>query len=71
MQGEARTYAASVGLGADGTNLDPVVAEFGSAMQELRIVVDGVYDYVDVAVVIEIAEGAAASGHGIGDSGPA
>src|SRR5580698_4954889 len=46
---EACSDAASVGFGADDANLDPIVVEFGTAPQELRIAVDGVYDNVDVA----------------------
>ena len=65
---DARADAAAVGLGADGPHFNPVVGEFGVATKKLREVVYRVDDNVDVAVVVEVAEGAAAACGRIGDS---
>ena len=57
---DARSDGAAIRLGADALYLDPVVVEFRIAADELRRSVDGVDDEIDVAIVVEIAEGATA-----------
>src|SRR5246127_3197547 len=66
---DARTDAASIGFCADGFDLDPVVAGVGIAAQKLGKIVDGVYEQVEITVVVEVTEGAAASGDGNGNTG--
>src|SRR6266481_711935 len=65
---DARADAAAIGFCADGFYFDPIVAGAGVAAQKLRVIVDGVDDDVKIAVVVEIAEGAAARGDGDGDA---
>src|SRR5882762_868560 len=65
---DARADAAAIGFCADGFNFDPIVAGARVAAKELRVIVDGVDDDVEIAVVVEIAEGAAARGDGDGDA---
>src|SRR5271157_1045947 len=67
---QAGADSATVRLRPNGPNLDPIVVEFGVAAQELRAVVDGVNDDVNVAVVVEIAEGRAARRSRLGDARP-
>jgi len=66
---EARADAAAIGFCADGFDFDPVVAGARIAAEELGEIVDSVDDDVEVAVIVEVAEGAAARGHGRGDAG--
>src|SRR5271155_3609743 len=49
-------------------DFDPVALPFGIAAEQLRQGIDAVDDDVDVSVVIVIAEGTSARGHGGGDS---
>src|SRR6267378_811085 len=65
---DARADAAAIGFRADGFDLDPIVAGARIAAQQLGKIVDGVDDNVEVAVIVEIAEGAAARGDGSGDA---
>src|SRR5207245_1526559 len=58
---DARADAAAIGFRADGFDFDPVVGGAGIATQQLRKIVDGVDDDVEVAVIVEVAEGASRS----------
>src|SRR2546425_10566760 len=66
---EARADGAAVGLHADQLDLQPIVLRRQIAAEKLRIIVDGVDYDVEIAVIVEIAEGAAARGDGNGDAG--
>src|SRR2546425_7120298 len=66
---EARADGAAVGLHADQLDLEPIVLRREIAAEKLGIIVDGIDDDVEVAVIVEIAEGAAARGDGNGDAG--
>src|SRR6266566_9546884 len=66
---EARANGAAVGLYADQLDLQPIVLRREIAAEKLRIIVDGVDDDVEVAVIVEIAEGGAARSNGNGDAG--
>src|SRR5439155_1759819 len=66
---DARADAAAIGFRADGFDFDPVVGGAGIATQQLRKIVDGVDDDVEVAVIVEVAEGASARGDRRGNSG--
>src|SRR5437660_3531025 len=66
---DARADAAAIGFCANGFDFDPVVCGAGIAAQKLRKIVDGVDDHVEVAVIVEVAESAAARSDGHGDSG--
>src|SRR5438309_1314801 len=64
----ARADAAAIGFRADGFDFDPVVGGAGIATKQLRKIVDGVDDDVEVAVIVEVAEGASARGDRRGNS---
>src|SRR5207245_1141665 len=66
---DARADAAAIGFRADGFDFDPVVGGAGIATQQLRKIVDGIDDDVEVAVIVEVAEGASARGDRRGNSG--
>jgi len=66
---EPRTDAAAIGFRADGLDFEPVVAGARIAAQELRKVVDGIDNDVEVAVVVEVAESAATRGDRSGNAG--
>src|SRR5213593_2088905 len=66
---EARADAAAVGLHADQLDLEPIVLRRQIAAEKLGIIVDGIDYDVEVAVIVEIAEGAAARSNGNGDAG--
>ena len=65
----SRADAGAVGFCADGADLDPVAVERWSRSGELGHGVDAVDDYVEVAVVVVVSEGAAAGGDGSGHAG--
>ena len=67
---QARADPATIRFRANGAHLDPVVIQLRIATQELGIVVDRVDDHVDVAIVVEVAEGTASGCNWIGDPGP-
>jgi len=48
--------SAAVRFCSNRANLDPVVIQFQIAAQQLWIVVDGIHDHVDVAIVIKVAK---------------
>ena len=62
---------AAIGFGAHGANLDPVAASGGVATKKLWKMVDAVDDDVDIAVVVEVAEGSSAGGSSVGYAGAA
>src|SRR3989442_370190 len=64
----ARADAAAIRFGADGFDFDPIVARTRVATQKLRVIVDGVDHHVEVAVIVKVAEGAAARRDRGGDS---
>src|SRR6266851_5470037 len=66
---DACADAAAIGFCADGFDFDPIVAGARIAAQKLGKIVDGVDDDVEIAVVVEVAEGAAARGDGRRDAG--
>src|SRR5260370_25730021 len=57
---QARADAAAIGFRADRAHLDPVEPMRGIAAQQLRIIVHRVHHHIDVAVIVEITEGAPA-----------
>src|SRR5690349_14299139 len=67
--GDAGADAAAVGFRADRADFDPIVFVRGVATDELRRSVDAIDDEVEVAVVVEVAEGAAARRRWDGDAG--
>src|SRR6185369_13905899 len=56
---QACADAAAIGFHPDRAHLEPVASVGHVAADELRIVVDGVHHHIHVAVVVEIAKGAA------------
>src|SRR5438128_2542082 len=58
----------TVRLRSDCLHLDPVILESAVAAKQLWYVVDTVHHDVQVAVIIKITNGAAASGNGLQDS---
>src|SRR6266849_10913793 len=67
---DACADAAAIGFRADGFDFDPIVAGARIAAQKLGKIVDGVDDDIEVAVVVEVAEGAPARGDRRGDARP-
>src|SRR5229473_3114309 len=67
---DACADAAAIGFCADGFDFDPIVAGARIAAQKLGKIVDGVDDDIEVAVIVEVAEGAAARGDRRGDARP-
>src|SRR5256885_8104868 len=61
---DAGTDAAAVGFCANGADFDPIVFVSGVAADELRRSVDAIDDEVEIAVIVEIAEGTTARGGG-------
>ena len=66
---DASAYAAAVGFCANRADFDPIVFVGGVAADELWRSVDAIDDEVEIAVVVEIAEGTAARGGGSRNSG--
>src|SRR2546430_17251714 len=66
---DAGTDAAAVGFCANRADFDPIVFVGGVAADELWRSVDAIDDEVEIAVVVEIAEGTAARGGGGRKSG--
>src|SRR5229473_2372588 len=66
---DACADAAAIGFCADGFDFDPIVAGARIAAQKLGKIVDGVDDDVEVAVIVKVAEGAAARGDRHRDTG--
>src|SRR5579863_10189098 len=64
---DAGSDAAAVGLGANGSNLDPIIFQRRVTAKKLGKIVDAIDHDVDVAVVVEIAEGSAARRRRSGD----
>src|SRR5256885_328471 len=61
---DAGAYAAAIGFCADGADFDPIVFVGGVAADELWRSVDAIDDEVEIAVIVEVAEGTAARGGG-------
>src|SRR6267378_5750119 len=66
---DACADAAAIGFRANGLDFDPIVGGARVAPQKLGKIVNGVDDDVEIAVVIKVAEGTAARGDRLGDSG--
>jgi len=67
---QTRTYAAAIRLCADGLDLDPIITRGRITAQELRGTIHRVHHNVNIAIVVEVSNGAAAGRTGSGDSRP-
>src|SRR5205814_3077931 len=65
---DARADTAAIGFCANGFDFDPVIRGARIATQKLGKSIDGVDDDVEVAVIVEVAESAAARSDRSGDS---
>src|SRR5262245_20268053 len=61
----------AIRLHSNGLHLEPVILRRLVATQELRNVIDAVHEHINVAVVVEIAEGAATPGDLFQNTSPA
>ena len=68
---QTRSDSAAIRFGADGSNLYPILGDRRIAPQQLRVIVDCVHDYVNIAIIVEIAECAAPRSRGPGNAGAA
>ena len=66
---QACSDSSAIGLRADGAHFEPVVAGTQVAAHELRVIVHGVDDDVQIAIVVEVAKSATARGDRIGNGG--
>src|SRR5579864_4772290 len=65
---QACSDSSAIGLRANSAHFEPVVAGTQVAAHELRVIVHGVDDDVQVAIIVKVAKSATARGDGIGNS---
>src|SRR5262245_43112918 len=65
-----RSDTRAIRLHPNGLHLEPVILRGLVAAQELRNIINAVHEHINVAVVVEIAEGATAPGDLFQNAGP-
>src|SRR4051812_14191731 len=64
------TDARPIALDTDCLDLDPMILKGAVATKELRIIIDAIHNHVQIAVVVEVADGASASWNQFLNAGP-